>query len=171
MKFIGAQDKHVLFVDKCANHLQDILFLRNTKFLYYPPNTRAWCLPWALDQASLERCQLLFLHVSRKMSLPHMAFLAMMTGTMTMQVAAALGGRKRGMNMTMNWFCQAHAAYKLLFAEHCQVWWTEHLNLEFTLFHLKHKTSNYTVVNYRFLWEKSYLHAAINVTFVHLSFL
>jgi len=41
MKFIGAQDKHVLFVDKCANHLQDILFLRNTKFLYYPPNTRA----------------------------------------------------------------------------------------------------------------------------------
>jgi len=43
-----------------------------------------------------------------------MAFPALMTGIMTMQVAAALGGRKREMNMTMNWFCQAHVAYKLV---------------------------------------------------------
>jgi len=32
MEFIGAQNKHVLSVDKCANHLQDILFPRNTNF-------------------------------------------------------------------------------------------------------------------------------------------
>jgi hypothetical protein len=48
------------------------------------------------------------------MSLPHVAFPALMTGMMTLQVAAALGGRKRAMNMTMNWFCQAHAAYQLV---------------------------------------------------------
>lgn len=35
----------LLFVDKCASHLQDILFLRHIKFLYNPPNTHAWCLP------------------------------------------------------------------------------------------------------------------------------
>jgi hypothetical protein len=42
------------------------------------------------------------------MSLSHVAFLALMM----VQMTAALGGRKREMNMTMNWFCQAHAAYK-----------------------------------------------------------
>jgi hypothetical protein len=35
-----------------------------------------------------------------------------MIGMMTVQMATALGGRKRELNMTMNWFCQAHAAYK-----------------------------------------------------------
>lgn len=43
-----------------------------------------------------------------------MAFLVLMTGMMTMQVGGALGGRKREINMTMNWLCQAHAAYKLI---------------------------------------------------------
>jgi len=98
MEFISAQDKRLLFVDKCANHMHDILFLRNTKFLYYPPDKHAWCV----------------LCVFRKMSLPHVAFPAMMSGMMTMQVAATLGGRKRDISMTMNWFCQAHAAYKLV---------------------------------------------------------
>lgn len=45
MEFISAQDKHLLFVHKCANHMQDILFLRNTKFFYYPPDTHARCFP------------------------------------------------------------------------------------------------------------------------------
>ena len=83
-------------------------------FLYYPPNTHAWCHPWGLNQArSLERCQLLFLFVFRKMSLPHVAFPALMIW----YDDRAGGGcieRKRAMNMTMNWFCQAHAAYKLV---------------------------------------------------------
>ena len=102
---------NLLFVDKYAIHLRDILFLRNTKFLYYPPNTRAWCLPWGVDKArGLEICWLLFLCVFRKTSLPHTTFPALMTGMMTVQVA----GRKRKVNMTMNRFCQAHAAaYKL----------------------------------------------------------
>jgi hypothetical protein len=41
MEFTGEQVKRLLFVDKCVSHLQDILFPRNIKFLYYPPNTRA----------------------------------------------------------------------------------------------------------------------------------
>jgi hypothetical protein len=47
------------------------------------------------------------------MSLPHVVFLALMAGMMTVQVAAALGGRGRW-NMTMNWFCQAHLLINLL---------------------------------------------------------
>jgi hypothetical protein len=39
--FTGAQDKNILpFVDNCAVHLQDTLFLQNVKFVYYPPNAQ-----------------------------------------------------------------------------------------------------------------------------------
>jgi len=37
MEFTGAQDKHVLFVHKCVNHLQDILFLRIQNFCIIHP--------------------------------------------------------------------------------------------------------------------------------------
>jgi hypothetical protein len=43
----------------------------------------------------------MLLCIFRKTSLPHVAFPTMMTGMMTVQVAAALEGRKE-MNVTMN---------------------------------------------------------------------
>jgi hypothetical protein len=133
---------------------------KNTKCLYCPPSTHAWCLPWGMDKTrSLDRCQLLFLCIFRKTSLPHVAFLALMTGMTTVQMVAALGGRKREMNVTMNWFCQAHAAYKcvrsyfyLQIIARCDeqnIWtWNTHCSIRNTRLLPKR------LVNYTFLWEK-----------------
>jgi hypothetical protein len=48
------------------------------------------------------------------MSLPHVVFPVLMTCVMTMQVIASAEGRQREMNVTMNQFCQAHAAYEIV---------------------------------------------------------